>query len=263
MNLGLTHKSALILAASKGLGKACALALAQEGAAIMIGARDPAQLHQSAAEIRQKTGAQVHAHPVDVTDPQQIHTIFQAAETALGRVDILVNNAGGPPFGTFEQFDDDQWHKALELNLMSTVRFTRLALPAMKEARWGRIVNIVSLGVKSVLPGSTLSTAGRLGIVGMAKLLSDEVASYGITVNNVASGIILTDRVRQTSLKQRLDRGMDEKSAIEDIAQSIPAKRLGQPSELAALVAFLASEQAGYITGATIPVDGGIVRSII
>jgi len=262
VNLGLTQKSALILAASKGLGKACALALAQEGAAIMIGARDPAQLQQAAAEIRQQTSAQVHAHPVDVTDPQQIQTIFQAAQTALGRVDILVNNAGGPPFGPFEQFDDEQWHKALELNLMSTVRFTRLALPAMKEARWGRIVNIVSLGVKSVLPGSTLSTAGRLGIVGMAKLLADEVASYGVTVNNVASGIILTDRVRQTSLRQRLDRGMDEKSAMEDIAQSIPAKRLGQPSELAALVAFLASEQAGYITGTTIPVDGGIVRSL-
>jgi len=263
MDLGLTHKSALILAASKGLGKACALALAQEGASIMIGARDPGQLGQTAAEIRQQTGVQVHAFPVDVTDPQQIQTIFHAAQTAFGRVDILVNNAGGPPFGPFEQFDDEHWHKALELNLMSTVRFTRLALPAMKEARWGRIVNIVSLGVKSVLPGSTLSTAGRLGIVGMAKLLSDEVASYGITVNNVASGIILTDRVSQTSLKQRLDRGMDEKSAMEDIAQSIPAKRLGQPSELAALVAFLASEQAGYITGATIPVDGGIVRSIM
>jgi 3-oxoacyl-[acyl-carrier protein] reductase len=263
MNLGLAQKSALILAASKGLGKACALALAQEGAAVMIGARNPAQLQQTADEIRQQTGAQVHTHPVDVTDPQQIQTIFDAAQTALGRVDILVNNAGGPPFGPFEQFDDEQWHKALELNLMSTVRFTRLVLPDMKEARWGRIVNIVSLGVKSVLTGSTLSTAGRLGIVGMSKLLADEVASYGITVNNVASGIILTDRVRQTSLKQRLDRGMDERSAMEDIAQSIPAKRLGQPSELAALVAFLASEQAGYITGTTIPVDGGIVRSIL
>jgi 3-oxoacyl-[acyl-carrier protein] reductase len=263
MNLGLAQKSALILAASKGLGKACALALAQEGAAIMIGARDPGRLYQTADEIRQQTGARVHSYPADVTDPQQIQTIFQAAQTALGRVDILVNNAGGPPFGPFEQFDDEQWHKALELNLMSTVRFTRLVLPAMKEARWGRIVNIVSLGVKSVLTGSTLSTAGRLGIVGMSKLLADEVASYGITVNSVASGIILTDRVRQTSLKQRLDCGMDEKSAMEDIAQSIPARRLGQPSELAALVAFLASEQAGYITGATIPVDGGIVRSIL
>jgi 3-oxoacyl-[acyl-carrier protein] reductase len=201
--------------------------------------------------------------PVDVTDAAQCAAIFNAAEGAFGRVDILVNNAGGPPFGPFEQFDDETWHKSLELNLMSTVRFTRLVLPAMKAARWGRIVNLVSLSTKSVLPGSVLSTAGRLGIIGMAKLLSDEVAQFNITVNNVASGMILTDRVRQTAIKPRLERGMDESAALEDIAQSIPAKRVGKPEELAALVAFLASEPAAYITGATIPVDGGVVRSIL
>lgn len=261
MDLGLKSKSALILAASKGLGKACAMALAREGATVAIGSRDRTQLERTAAEIHQETGAEVHALPVDVTDPAQIETTFKEAAAHLGCVDILVNNAGGPPFGPFESFDDEQWRKALELNLMSTVRFTRLALPAMKEARWGRIVNIVSLGTRSVLPGSVLSTAGRLGIIGMAKLLSDEVASQGITVNNVAAGIILTDRVRQTSLKQRLDRGMDEKAAIEDLALSIPARRLGDPAELGALVTFLCSAQASYITGQTIAIDGGAVRS--
>jgi 3-oxoacyl-[acyl-carrier protein] reductase len=148
------------------------------------------------------------------------------------------------------------------MNLLSAVRFCRMALAGMKERRWGRIVNIVSLGAKSVLPGSVLSTSARLGVIGMAKLLSDEVASFGITVNNVAPGIILTDRVRQTSLKQRLDRGMDEKAGLEDIAQSIPARRAGQPEELGALVAFLASNKAAYITGSTIAVDGGAIRSI-
>ncbi len=207
-----------------------------------------AQLERTAAEI----GARYVV--ADVTDPAQIEAAF--AQT--GPVDILVNNAGGPPFGPFETFDDDQWHKALELNLMSTVRCTRLALPSMKEKRWGRIVNIVSLGTKSVLPGSVLSTAGRLGIIGMAKLLSDEVAPLGITVNNVASGIILTDRVRQMLPKDK-----DEKTALEERAASIPARRIGDPSELAALVAFLASRQAAYITGTTIPVDGGMVRSIL
>ncbi len=263
MDLGLRGKSALVLAASKGLGRACAFALAREGANVTIGSRDLVQLAKTAAEIREHTGADVRCQSVDVTDTSQVNSIFTAATAAFGRVDVLVNNAGGPPFGPFEQFSDEQWHKALELNLMSAVRFSRLALEGMKAARWGRIVNIVSLGTKSVLPGSVLSTAGRLGIIGMAKLLSDEVAEFGITVNNVAAGIILTDRVRQTALKQRLDRGMDEKAGLADIAQTIPARRVGRPEELAALVAFLASEPAGYITGTTIPVDGGIVRSIL
>jgi 3-oxoacyl-[acyl-carrier protein] reductase len=263
MDLGLSGRSALVLAASKGLGRACAFALAREGANVTIGAREAAQLAKTAAEIREDTGADVRSQLVDVTDSLQVKAIFDAAVKAFGRVDVLVNNAGGPPFGPFEQFDDEQWHKALELNLMSAVRFSRLALPGMKAARWGRIVNIVSLGTKSVLAGSVLSTAGRLGIIGMAKLLSDEVAEFGITVNNVASGIILTDRVRQTSLRQRLDRGMDEKAGLADIAQAIPARRVGRPEELAALVTFLASEPAAYITGTTIPVDGGIVRSIL
>ena len=261
MDLGLKTKSALILAASKGLGKACARALAGEGASVAIGSRDRTQLERTAAEIHAETGVRVHAIPVDVTDPLQIQAAYKEADARLGSVDILVNNAGGPPFGPFESFDDEQWFKALELNLLSTVRFTRLALPAMTEAGWGRIVNIVSLGTRSVLPGSILSTAGRLGIIGMAKLLSDEVASRGITINNVAAGIILTDRVRQTSLKQRLDRGMDEKEAIADLALSIPARRLGDPSELGALVTFLCSAQASYITGQTVAIDGGSVRS--
>jgi len=252
-----------VLAASKGLGRASALALAREGANVMIGSRNHAQLEKTAAELRDQTGVRVEAMPVDVIDAAQCETIFEAARSAFGKVDILVNNAGGPPFGSFEQFDDAQWHKALELNLMSTVRFTRMVLPAMKEARWGRVVNIVSLSTKSVLPGSVLSTAGRLGIIGMAKLLADEVAPFNITVNNVASGIILTDRVRRMSIQPRVEKGMSEQAALDEIAQNIPAKRVGQPEELAALVAFLASEKAAYITGATIPVDGGIVRSIL
>jgi 3-oxoacyl-[acyl-carrier protein] reductase len=263
MDFGISGKSALVLAASKGLGRASAAALAAEGVRVMIGSRDKAQLEKTASELREQTGGDVRSMPVDVTDAAQCAAIFHAAEAAFGRVDILVNNAGGPPFGPFEQFDDDAWHKALELNLMSTVRFTRLALPAMKAARWGRIVNIVSLSTRSVLAGSVLSTASRLGVIGMAKLVSEEVAQFNITVNNVASGMILTDRVRQTAIQPRLERGMDEKAALEDIAQSIPAKRVGKPEELAALVAFLASGPAAYITGATIPVDGGAVRSIL
>jgi len=137
MDLGLKNKSALILASSKGLGKACALALAREGASVTIGARDPSELAKTAAAIHDETGARVNHYPVDVTDPKQVRAIVDATVAASGRIDILVNNAGGPPFGSFEQFDDEQWRQALELNLMSTVRFSRLVLPDMKVARWG------------------------------------------------------------------------------------------------------------------------------
>ena len=262
MNLQIARRAALVLAASKGLGRASAHALAAEGVRVMIGSRDRTRVEHAAREMREATGGDVRAVAVDVTDPAQCNRAFDAATSAFGGVDILVNNAGGPPFGPFESFTEEQWQKALEMNLLSTVRFCRMALGAMKERRWGRIVNIVSLGTKSVLPGSVLSTGARLGVIGMAKLLSDEVASFGITVNNVAPGIILTDRVRQTSLKQRLDRGMDENDGLEDIAQNIPTRRVGQPEELGALVAFLASNQAAYITGSTIAVDGGAIRSI-
>jgi 3-oxoacyl-[acyl-carrier protein] reductase len=232
MDLGIAGKSALVLAGSKGLGKVSALALAREGATVTIASRT-AVAEDGLDAVR-----------CDVTKPEEIEALF-----AGRRFDILVNNAGGPPFATFESFTDEQWHAALELNLMSVVRCTRLALPAMKQAGWGRIVNLLSLSVKSVLANSVLSTASRLGVVGMAKLLSDEVAGQGITVNNIASGIILTDRVRQMNL--------------EHMSGSIPARRLGRPEELGDLVAFLASERAAYITGATIPIDGGMARSIL
>lgn len=245
MDFGLKNKSALVLAASKGLGKASALALAREGAAVTIASRTKSELMRAAEEIRGETGAVVRAIPADVTDPAQIEALFRAA----GPVDILVNNAGGPPFAAFETFDDAQWHKAVELSFMSVIRCIRLALPGMKEARWGRIINLLSLSVKSVLNNSVLSTATRLGVVGMSKLLADEAAQHGITVNNIATGIILTDRVRKMSM--------------EHLSETVPARRLGRPEELGALVAFLASEQAAYITGVTIPIDGGLIRAIL
>jgi 3-oxoacyl-[acyl-carrier protein] reductase len=245
MDLGLKNRSALVLAASKGLGKASAFALAREGVRVTIAARTKAELEKTADEITRETGISVRAIPVDVTDPAQIEALF----AATGPIDILVNNAGGPPFSPFESFDDAQWIKALDLSFMSVIRCTRLALPAMKEAKWGRIVNLLSLSVKSVLNNSILSTATRLGVVGMSKLLADEVGPHGITVNNIATGIILTDRVRSM--------------AMEHMAETVPMRRLGRPEEPGALVAYLASEHAGYITGATIPIDGGLIRAIL
>jgi 3-oxoacyl-[acyl-carrier protein] reductase len=259
MDLQLKGKTALVLAASKGLGKACATALAMEGADIVIGARDRETLERTAKEIRSLGKGRVLAVPVDVNKPEEAEGIVTAAISEFGRIDILVNNAGGPPFGKFESFDETAWQSAFELTLLSTVRFCRLVIPHLKKTGSGRIINITSLSVKTFLAGSILSTSLRMGVVGMAKLLSDELGPDNITVNNVAPGLILTDRVKDT-LPKNPSPGITTEQLLADRAKDIPLRRIGRPEELAALVAFLASPLAGYITGATIQCDGGAVR---
>lgn len=262
MDLGLKEKVALVLAASKGLGRASATALATEGANVVIGARNQQELKKTAQEIQRHSVSHVLPVPVDVTKAEEVEAIVARTVQEFGRIDILVNNAGGPPFGKFETFDDTQWQAAFELTLLSAVRCSRLVLPYMRQTGGGRIINIVSSSVKTVVESSILSTSLRMGVVGFAKLLSDELSPYNITVNNIASGIILTDRVREVVIPKKLAQGMSEEEALSDLAKSIPMRRIGKPEELAALVAFLASEQAGYITGTTIHVDGGLVQSI-
>jgi 3-oxoacyl-[acyl-carrier protein] reductase len=259
MDLQLKGKTALVLAASKGLGKACATALAEEGADVVIGARNPAALNAAAAEINAAGNGRALAIPIDVQEPQAAQAIIAAAVKAFGKIDILVNNAGGPPFGKFESFDEAAWQSAFQLTLLSAVRLSRLVIPHMRKTGSGRIINITSLSVKTLLAGSVLSTSLRMGVVGMAKLLSDELGPDHITVNNVAPGLILTDRVKDTLPKRP---GVSEEELLAERARSIPLGRIGRPEELAALVTFLASPLAGYITGATIPVDGGAIRGI-
>jgi 3-oxoacyl-[acyl-carrier protein] reductase len=257
MDLQLTGKTALVLAASKGLGKACAIALAAEGANVVIGARDPHSLSKAAGEIASMGKGRVLALPTDVLKPEDAENIVTAAVGEFGRLDILVNNAGGPPFGKFESMDESAWQSAFDLTLLSTVRFCRLAIPHLRKTGSGRIINITSLTVLTYLPLAVLSTSLRLGVVGMAKMLSDELGPDHITVNNVAPGLILTDRVKE-ALQPRP--GVSEEELLAERARSIPVGRIGRPEELAALVAFLASPLAAYITGATIPVDGGATR---
>jgi len=264
MDLGLQDKVALVMAASKGLGRACATALAAEGARVTIGARGAQALEETAQEIQQATKSRVLAVPTDVTRAEDVEAIVAATVHEFGRIDILVNNAGGPPAGNFASFGDAQWQAAFELNLLSTVRLVRQVLPHMRKTGSGRIITIVSTSVKQPIDGLLLSNAIRSGVVGLAKTLSVELAPDNITVNNVCPGRILTDRLRQIyHINGRAQQGVREEAVLKEMARDIPMGRVGKPEELGALVAFLASQQAAYITGTTIQVDGGLVRSLL
>jgi 3-oxoacyl-[acyl-carrier protein] reductase len=257
MDLKLNNKVALILASSKGLGKAIATSLAAEGARVIISSRNQQELTQTAQEIKNLTGNDVTVIAADVSKAEDVEKLVTQVGGNFGHIDILLNNAGGPPFDKFEHFDDEQWQKAFELNLLSFARLSRLVLPYMKKTGSGRIINIISGSVKAVLANSVLSTSMRMGVVGMAKLMADEFGPYNITVNNVAPGMILTDRIKHT-----LPKDADPEEALKERAKNIPLGRIGKPEELANLVTFLASDAASYITGTTIQVDGGANRSI-
>lgn len=263
MDLGLKGKVALVAAASRGLGKAVAWELAREGARVVVCAREENVLQATASEIASDTGAEVFPVVADVTKPDDIKALISSVEDRFGQIDILVNNAGGPPTGAFLDFDDAAWEEALRLNLLSTIRLCRAVLPGMRTRGWGRIVNITSASVKQPMDGFVLSSAARSGVVGMAKTLANECAAEGITVNNVCPGYTLTDRVKHLAEEQATKEGKTVQEVIERFAADIPARRLGRPEELAALVVFLASERAAYITGTTIQVDGGYVKSLL
>jgi len=263
MDLGLKDRIAMVVASSKGLGKAAALELAKEGAQVVVSARGQEELVATADEIRQQTGSPVLAIPADVTHPAEIEALVRAAEQELGQIDILVNNAGGPPPGQFTDMADDDWLAAINLNLLSTIRLTRLVLPGMRRRQWGRIVNITSFSVKQPSATLILSNTARAGVVAMAKTLSRQVAADGITVNNVCPGYFLTDRMRNVARADARNEGKKPEDIIARWESAIPVGRLGSPEELAALITFLASERASYITGCTIQVDGGMLSGLL
>lgn len=254
MNLGLKNKVAIVLGGSRGLGKACAKALAAEGAIVAIGARNAAILQEASKELEKETGGQILALSTDVTTQKNLENIVNRTIEKFGKIDILVNNAGGPPAGKFESFGDKEWQSAFEMNLLSAVRLARLVIPQMRKTRSGRIINLVSVAVKQPMDNLILSNSIRAGVVGMAKTLSQELAPDNITVNNVCPGLFLTQRIK--------DLYKDEEK-MKEVIKAIPMGRLGKPEELAALVTFLASEKASFITGATIQIDGGMCRSLL
>lgn len=262
MDLGLKDTVAVVAASSQGLGKAIAMVLAQEGANLVMFARHADVLEGAAAEISAATGANVLAIPTDVSEPEGVNNVISAAVGRFGRIDILVNNAGGPPPGEFTKFDDAAWQKAFEVNLLSAVRLIRAALPHLKKSGRGRIINLTSTAVKQPIEGLILSNSIRAGVIGMAKTLATELAPDGITVNNIAPGRLSTGRVQRLDQAAATSQGISEEEVRNRNFAQIPVGRYGRPEELGYLAAFLASDKAAYITGTTIQVDGGMIKSL-
>lgn len=261
MDLGLQGKVAVVAAASKGLGRACARELAREGARVVICARDAAALQATRDALAAETGAEVLAVPADMTQAADIERVVAEAVRQFGALHIVVTNAGGPPAGYFLEFDDATWQAAVNLTLLSAVRLIRAALPHLKHAGWGRIINITSVSVKEPIDNLVLSNSIRAAVHGLAKTLAAQVAADGITVNNVMPGYIQTDRINQLAAITAKNTGKPVDEVIADLGKPVPVGRVGRPEELAAVVAFLASERASYITGHSLPVDGGRIRA--
>ncbi|MGL6042898.1 MAG: SDR family oxidoreductase [Sandaracinobacteroides sp.] len=255
MKFGLEGRSVLVMAASKGIGLASARAFHAAGSNISICARGAEALHAAAASMPGALALQA-----DATDPADIARVVAEATARFGPPEVLVNNSGGPPAGLFEALDDAAWAAAVNNTLMSAIRLTRAVLPAMRAARWGRIVNISSSGVRQPVPGLTLSNSVRMAVLGWAKTLSAQVAADGILVNTVCPGWTETDRVTQLLGDRAASSGRTEAEIAAEIAAEIPLGRMGRAEEVANLVLFLGSEASSYITGTAIPVDGGAVK---
>jgi 3-oxoacyl-[acyl-carrier protein] reductase len=263
MDLKIANRVALVAGGSLGLGRAVALQLAREGVKVAICALDDPHLPEAVEIIKKETGQAVFAIPADLTDAGQARRFVQKSIEHYGTVDILVNNAGGPPSMKFEEIDDDLWLLGVRLNLMSTILMTREAVPVMKAKRWGRIINMTSIAVKQPIDGLILSNTVRSGVIGFAKSLSNELASYHITVNSVCPGYTMTDRVRSLSKVVAEKQKTTPEAIVQKWQSEIPMGRLGTPEEFASLVAYLASEGAGYITGAAIQIDGGWYKGVM
>ena len=262
MELGLKGKVAIVGASSRGLGKASALALAQEGALVVICARHREPLEETAGEIERLSPGSVHAVPMDMSVHDDIKRLMKETVDRFGGVDIVVNNAGGPHAGPALDTTEQQWQEAVDQNLLSVVRLSGEAIPYMRQRGWGRIINILSVSVKQPIRNLMLSNSVRMGVVGYAKTMADELGQHNITVNNVLPGSILTDRIRSLHQAQAEREGSSVEKVQEENARSVPVGRIGQPEELGSLVAFLASERASYITGTSIQVDGGALRTM-
>jgi 3-oxoacyl-[acyl-carrier protein] reductase len=263
MDYQLAGRVAVVNAASRGLGRGIAEALAAEGVRLVISSRDDAAIGRAAREIEAARGAQVLPVAADVAEAGTAERLVAAAVERFGGLDILVTNSGGPPGGTFADFDDGAWQQAFELLLLSVVRMVRAARPHLAASGHGRIVNVASSSVREPIPGLILSNSLRAGVAGLAKTLADELAPDQVTVSTVLPGRILTDRLRGPFIEPARAAGVSvDELARAEVAREVPLGRVGEPSDMGSLVAFLCSDAAAYLTGLAIAVDGGRLRSI-
>jgi 3-oxoacyl-[acyl-carrier protein] reductase len=251
MDLELRDKVAIVGGGSKGLGRACAEVLAAEGARVAICSRSQGDLDKAAQQIRDATGADT------------IRALVAATVQRFGRLDILVNNSGGPPLARAASATEEQWATAVERSLLFFARMSREALPHLKKSGSGRIINILASTVYQPIPNLALSGVTRLGVVAFAKSLADEVGRDGILVNNVCPGSILTERMLSNVTARAKELGISVDDALAQRAAETAVGRIGKPDEMAYLIAFLASSRSSYITGTTMLVDGGLVRSVL
>jgi len=263
MDLELKGKVAIVGGASKGLGRACAQVLAEEGCKLAICSRSQADLDKAAGEIRASTGAEVLVIAGDLDRHDTIRGLIATTAERYGRIDILVNNSGGPPLAQAHAATEEQWTIAVQRSLLFFSRMSREALPHLKRTGAGRIVNILASTVYQPIPNLALSGATRMGVVAFAKSLADEVGRDGILINNVCPGSILTERMLSNVKARAQQKGIALEQALAERAEETAVGRIGEPKEFAHIVAFLASSKASYITGTTLRIDGGLVRSVL
>jgi 3-oxoacyl-[acyl-carrier protein] reductase len=263
MDLGIKHRVALVTGSSGGLGFATALQLAKEGVSVAINSRSIDNLEKAAASMREVAGYEPCIIEGDLTERGMAERIVGMVHERLGPIDILVSNAGGPPSGKFMHHSSQVWSESIELTLLPAIDLARAVIPEMKKRKWGRVVFITSTSAKQPSSNLIISNTLRAGVTGLSKSLSNEFAEFGITVNTVCPGLIDTERTKEWLARQAKQMNTSIEEAYDICCSTYPAKRVGKPNELAALIAFVCSESAGFINGTSIPADGGKIKGLL